>query len=79
VKRVALKPSARPNHRLRELRRNRGWSPAYLGYKAGGLTAKAIRDIEDGRTREPRADTMFRLAEALRVKVTDLEGAGERV
>ena len=45
-----------------------------LGYEAGGITAKSIRDIESGATREPRASTMRALAEALRVSVKELEG-----
>jgi DNA-binding XRE family transcriptional regulator len=73
LKRVALKAPRTPNHRLRDLRRNRGWSYAKLGYEAGGITAKTIRDIEEGWTRNPRIRTMHALAEALRVKVTDLD------
>lgn len=77
--RVPLRIPTRPNHRLRELRRNRGLSPAQLGALAGGISAKTIRDIEDGTTSEPHADTMFRIAEALRVKATDLDAMAERV
>lgn len=72
-KRRPLKRPRTPNHRLRDLRRNRGWSPQRLGYEAGGVSAKTIRDIETGRTQAPRDGTMFALAEALRVKVTDLD------
>jgi DNA-binding XRE family transcriptional regulator len=71
--RMALNAPPRPNHRLRELRRNKGWSAAYLGYQAGGVSAKTVRDIEEGRTRNPQARTMFLLAEALRTTVVDLE------
>ena len=46
-----------------------------LGLEAGGITGKAVRDIESGETREPRASTMRALAEALRVTVTDLESS----
>lgn len=73
VRRLKLKPPAAPNHRLRELRRNRGWSCEYLGALAGGLSAKTVRDIETGKTREPQARTMYLLAEALRTTVADLE------
>lgn len=78
---MPLKAPRTPNHRLRELRRNRGWSYAKLAYESGGLSVKTIRDIEEGRTRNPQARTLFAIAEALRVKVTDLDGttAGERV
>jgi transcriptional regulator with XRE-family HTH domain len=81
MKRVPLKTPRVPNHRLRELRRNRGWSYATLGYEAGGLSRKTIREIEEGHTRNPRAGTMFAIAEALRVKVSDLDPASaqERV
>jgi len=76
---MALQLPPRPNHYLRELRRNKGWSRQMLGYKAGGISHKTIGDIEEGRTREPHADTMFRLAAALGVSVKDLDRAGERV
>lgn len=71
-----LNPPKAPNHRLRELRRNRGWSPEYLGAVAGGISAKTVRDIEDGTTIKPQARTMFLLAEALRTTVADLESTG---
>lgn len=81
LQRAGLRIPRTPNHRLRELRRNRGLSYAQLGYAAGGISAKTIRDIEEGRTRNPQTRTLFALAEALRVKVTDLDGTptGERV
>jgi DNA-binding XRE family transcriptional regulator len=55
-----------------ELRLNRGWSPAQLGYEAGRISGKAIRDIEEGHTRQPRASTKLAIAEALQVKITDI-------
>lgn len=73
VKRVALKGPRAPNHRLRELRRNRGWSRAKLAFEAGGIAEKTIRDIEEGWTRNPQIRTMHALAGALRVKVADLD------
>jgi transcriptional regulator with XRE-family HTH domain len=71
VSRLPLRPQA-PNLKLKELRINRGWSPAQLGYQAGGLSARAIRDIEEGRTREPQARTKFALASALGVNHTEI-------
>jgi transcriptional regulator with XRE-family HTH domain len=68
-----LRPAARPNHRLKELRRNKGWSRSVLGYEAGGVSPKTIGDIEEGRTARPQARTMFLIAEALRTSVSDLE------
>jgi transcriptional regulator with XRE-family HTH domain len=61
-----------PNLKLQELRINRGWSPAQLGYQAGGLSARAIRDIEEGRTRNPHAQTKFAIAGALGVGHTEI-------
>jgi DNA-binding XRE family transcriptional regulator len=55
-----------------ELRLNRGWSPAELGWRAGSISAKAIRDIEEGHTRKPRAKTKHAIAEALQVKITEI-------
>lgn len=59
-----------PNLTLQELRINRGWSPADLGYQAGGLSARAVRDIEEGITRNPHARTKFAIAAALGVNHT---------
>lgn len=73
---MALRGPRTPNHHLRRLRRNRGWSYATLGYKAGGITAKTIRDIEEGFTRNPHVSTMHALAGALGVQVTDLDVDG---
>lgn len=61
-----------PNYKLMEFRLNRGWSPAELGRRAGGISPKTVRDIEAGRVRA-HAHTLFCLAQALRVKVTDIE------
>jgi len=76
LKRRPLDGPRKPNHRLKELRRNAGLSPERLGLEAGGITGKAVRDIESGVTRDPRASTMRALAEALRTTVGDLESGG---
>ncbi|HET7588576.1 MAG TPA: helix-turn-helix transcriptional regulator [Solirubrobacterales bacterium] len=76
IQRRPLKAPGVPNHRLRELRRNRGWSREKLGFEAGGVHHKTIGDIEEGRTQRPQARTMFLLAQALGTTVTDLEGQG---
>lgn len=65
-------PPQMPNLKLQELRINRGWSPAQLGYQAGKISARAIRDIEEGRTRNPHARTKFAIAAALGVKHTEI-------
>jgi DNA-binding XRE family transcriptional regulator len=77
-KRVPLVSPAPPNRKLTELRLNRGWSPDQLGSFAGGLSGRAVRDIEDGRTREPRASTKLAIANALQVGITEIWPIRER-
>lgn len=80
VTRRALKVPGTPNVRLQQLRRNRGWSRQTLGFKAGGISHVTIGNIEEGRTQEPQARTMFLLAQALETTVQVLEsGAKEPV
>lgn len=81
ITRRPLKVPGTPNLRLRELRRNRGWSREKLGVEAGGISHVTIGDIEEGRTRSPQSRTIFLLAQALGTTVRDLEAglARERV
>jgi DNA-binding XRE family transcriptional regulator len=73
LKRTALKAPGTPNYRLMEARLNRGWSRAALSYNTrGAITRRAIRDIEEGYTRDPHASTKLAIAEALRVKIVDI-------
>ena len=76
--RLHPRPPAPPNLKLTELRQNRGWSPEQLGYYAGGMSGKAVRDIESGKTRQPRAGTKLALAQALQVSITDIWPLRER-
>lgn len=73
IKRQPLRAPAAPNYRLRELRRNRGWSIEYLAAVAGNLSHTTVRNIEEGRTREPQTRTMYLLAGALDTTIADLE------
>jgi transcriptional regulator with XRE-family HTH domain len=60
------KPTNAPGwlHNLRRLMEDRGLNPRSLSLKAG-LSATAVRDMLEGRSRFPRYDTARSLAEAL--------------
>lgn len=64
--------SAQPNTRIKRLRKDRGWTPAKLAEEAG-VSVRTVRDIEAGRVDEPRVGTIFSIAEALGVKVSDID------
>lgn len=64
--------SAQPNIRMKRLRKDRGWTPEKLAEEAG-VSVRTVRDIEAGRVDEPRVGTIFSIAEALGVKVSDID------
>jgi len=68
--RLARRPR-QPNFRLQELRINRGLSPNELGYKAGHISGKTIRDAEAGRV-TPLPRTQFAIAAVFGLKPTDI-------
>jgi transcriptional regulator with XRE-family HTH domain len=57
--------------RLRDLRAQVGLSQKQLA-RSSTLSIRAIRDLENGRVRQPRADTMRLLADALRISAPEL-------
>ena len=56
---------------LAEIRARRGISQNRLS-KMSGVTQSVICDIERGKTKAPRIDTMMAIAEALGVKIDEL-------
>lgn len=60
---------------LERLRNHRGYNRAELARRAG-LNHTAVRDIETGRIKNPRIDTMNALADALRVDAAALTDSG---
>lgn len=61
-----------PNILIRRARRKRGWTPEMLAEESG-VSAKTIRDIEQGRVARPRERTLFKLAVALDVSVDEID------
>lgn len=57
---------------LRRLRMNSRLTIAALA-EAAGLSEDTIRDIETGQTRDPRVDTLGKLADALGVEPADID------
>lgn len=56
---------------IRELRQEKGWSQAELAHRAG-VAPSSIYNWESGRY-EPRASQLRELADALGVKMDDIE------
>ena len=56
---------------IRELRENRGWSQTELARRAG-IRQGVLSYIENGRTKNPRIDTLAAIASALGVSVQKL-------
>jgi transcriptional regulator with XRE-family HTH domain len=57
--------------RLARLRHEKEWSQSDLASRAG-LTADAVRSVEQGRRPDPRASTALKLARALGVTLEAL-------
>lgn len=62
--------------KLQELRERRRLTQAELA-KASGVTQQAISNIETGKRKSPGADTLYKLACALRCTVDDLIDTGK--
>lgn len=60
---------------IRELRLKRGWSQSKLAKKAG-VKQSVLSYIENGRTKNPRIDTLTAIAAALGVPVDRLMKKG---
>lgn len=57
---------------IRRARVDKGWSAGTLAEKSG-ISVEQIRNIESGRTRNPRAETLHKLAKVLRVKPSEID------
>jgi len=62
---------------LKSARAARGMNPDELS-KAANLNRRAVRDIEEGRSQSPKLETVFKLAEALKMDPGELLGLGPR-
>ena len=62
---------------IRAWRQRRGWTQEELSH-ASGLSTRAIRSLERGRTRQPRRSTVQLLADALQVPRARLTGTVRR-
>ena len=60
-------------HRLRRLRARKGWTQERLAMEAG-VSVNGLIKIEHDETTKPRATTINRLARALEVDDSELEG-----
>lgn len=60
------------NKCLRDLRVARGLSRADLA-EMSGLSRKSIWSLEEGHTTNPRVQTVYALAKALEVKISDVD------
>ena len=58
---------------IRELREKLGWSQNELARRSG-VKQGVLSDIESGKTRHPRIDTMISISKALGVPVEALVG-----
>jgi transcriptional regulator with XRE-family HTH domain len=63
-------PEKKPESKLAQLRKAKGWSQQDLGVRAG-IHAITVSEIERGAT-DPKQSTLERLAQALDVPVADL-------
>jgi len=57
--------------KIRITRYARGWSQAHLA-KEAGISPSVISDLELGKHNNPRISTLWRIAKALGVSLTDL-------
>jgi len=60
--------------RVRDQRYAKGWGPDELAHRAS-ISRTALYQIESGRTEQPRAGTLRRIAEALDIPTETLLGA----
>lgn len=60
------------NRRLEEIRVAKGLSRADLAARSG-ISRKSIWALEEGRATNPRAQTIYALAKALEVKISDID------
>jgi len=58
--------------RLARLRLERGFKTGYALARAAGLTPTQIKAIEDGVTKNPRGETLEKIARALRLSIDEL-------
>ncbi len=65
------------NKRLKELRKDRGWSQQKLA-EMTGLSFNAITKIEQGIAKHPTLKTLLKLSEAFEVSLDDLVGNNNR-
>ena len=56
---------------IRELRKKKGWTQSELSRRSG-VKQGVLSDIESGKTKHPRCDTLAAIAEALGVPVDKL-------
>jgi len=59
--------------RLKELRKEKGWSQQKLAEKAG-LSFNAITKIEQGLAKHPTLKTLVKIADVFRVSLDELVG-----
>ena len=57
--------------KLREYRFNKGWGPDELAHRAE-ISRTALYQIESGKTEQPRASTLLRIASALEIPIDSL-------
>lgn len=60
---------------IRELRQKKGWTQTELARRAG-VKQGVLSDIESGKTKHPRIDTLAAIAFALGVRIEELLKAG---
>ncbi len=60
------------NIKIQQIRMERGWTQEDLA-KAAGLTLQTIHRIENGKTPNPKKETIVAIAKALMVEVTDID------
>jgi transcriptional regulator with XRE-family HTH domain len=56
---------------IKQLRERKGWSQSELARRAG-ISQGVLSDIESGRTKNPRSDTLAAIARALKVPIEKL-------
>jgi len=64
--------------RLKELRKEKGWSQQKLA-ETTGLSFNAITKIEQGLAKHPTLKTLLRLSDAFKIGLDELVGRSEKV
>ena len=77
VKTLSMNASEIFRERLLAAIKERGTTPAQLS-KAAGLNARAVKDIEEQKTRSPKISTVFALAKALDLDPAEMMGLPPR-